>query len=64
MHWRFCHVDARVEWLSPTGLDAKSRDLIALAVAISLGCDGCIAVHTEAARKQAPRKKGLQKPWE
>ena len=32
-------------------LDAKIRKLIAIAVAISLRCDGCIAVHTEAARK-------------
>ncbi len=32
-------------------LDAKTRELIAIAVAISLRCDGCIAVHTEAARK-------------
>lgn len=32
-------------------LDAKTRELIALAVAISLRCDGCIAVHTAEARK-------------
>nr|WP_213979487.1 carboxymuconolactone decarboxylase family protein [Sphingomonas sp. dw_22] len=32
-------------------LDAKTRELIALAVAISLRCDGCITVHTDAARK-------------
>ena len=32
-------------------LDAKTRELIALAVAISLRCDGCIAVHVDAARK-------------
>jgi AhpD family alkylhydroperoxidase len=32
-------------------LDAKTRELIALAVAITLRCDGCITVHTEAARK-------------
>lgn len=32
-------------------LDAKTRELIAIAVAISLRCDGCITVHTEAARK-------------
>lgn len=30
---------------------AKTRELIALAVAISLRCDGCIAVHSAAARK-------------
>jgi AhpD family alkylhydroperoxidase len=32
-------------------LDAKSRELIAVAVAITLRCDGCITVHTDAARK-------------
>jgi len=32
-------------------LDAKTRELIALAVAVTLRCDGCITVHTEAARK-------------
>lgn len=32
-------------------LDAKTRELIALAVAISLRCDGCITVHADAARK-------------
>lgn len=32
-------------------LDAKTRELIAVAVAITLRCDGCITVHTDAARK-------------
>jgi AhpD family alkylhydroperoxidase len=32
-------------------LDAKIRELIAVAVAISLRCDGCIAVHTAEAKK-------------
>jgi len=32
-------------------LDAKTRELIALAVAVSLRCDGCIAVHADAATK-------------
>ncbi len=30
-------------------LDAKTRELIALGVAVSLRCDGCINAHTEAA---------------
>jgi AhpD family alkylhydroperoxidase len=30
-------------------LGAKVRELIALAVSITLRCDGCITVHTEAA---------------
>ena len=33
-------------------LDAKTRELIALAVAISLRCDGCITVHAAEAKKQ------------
>ncbi len=32
-------------------LDAKTRELIAVAVSITLRCDGCITVHTDAARK-------------
>lgn len=32
-------------------LDAKTRELIAIAVAITLRCDGCITVHADAARK-------------
>jgi AhpD family alkylhydroperoxidase len=30
-------------------LGAKTRELLALAVAVTVRCDGCIAVHTEAA---------------
>jgi AhpD family alkylhydroperoxidase len=30
-------------------LDAKTRELISVAVAITTRCDGCIAAHTEAA---------------
>jgi AhpD family alkylhydroperoxidase len=33
-------------------LTAKTRELIALAVAITVRCDGCIAVHVDAAKKQ------------
>ena len=32
-------------------LGAKVRELIALAVAVTVQCDGCIIVHTEAALK-------------
>ncbi len=32
-------------------LDAKTRELIALAVAVTTRCDGCIAAHVEAALK-------------
>ncbi len=33
-------------------LDAKTRELIALAVAVTRQCDGCITVHVDAAIKQ------------
>ena len=32
-------------------LDSKTRELIALAVAVSLRCDGCITSHVDAAIK-------------
>ncbi len=32
-------------------LDARTRELIALAVAVTTRCDGCIASHANAARK-------------
>jgi AhpD family alkylhydroperoxidase len=39
-------------------LDAKTHELISLAVAVTTRCDGCIAAHAGAARKAgASRKK-------
>lgn len=32
-------------------LDARTRELIALSVAVTTRCDGCIAAHAAAARK-------------
>ena len=40
-------------------LDAKTRELIALAVAISLRCDGCITVHTSAVKKLGATKEEI-----
>jgi AhpD family alkylhydroperoxidase len=40
-------------------LDAKLRELIAVAVAITLRCDGCITVHTDAARKLGASKEEI-----
>ena len=40
-------------------LDAKTRELVALAVAISLRCDGCITVHTAAAKKLGASKEEI-----
>ncbi|MGW3472250.1 carboxymuconolactone decarboxylase family protein [Saccharopolyspora sp. NPDC000995] len=35
--------------LSPEVVDAKTKELIALAIAVSKECDGCIAAHAHAA---------------
>ena len=40
-------------------LDDKTRELIAGTVAISVRCDGCIAVHTAAARKFGATKEEI-----
>ena len=37
--------------LKTSVLGAKTRELISLAVAVTRQCDGCIAVHTDAALK-------------
>jgi AhpD family alkylhydroperoxidase len=40
-------------------LGTKTRELIALAVAISLRCDGCIATHTAEAKKAGATKEEI-----
>ncbi|AXY21763.1 MULTISPECIES: carboxymuconolactone decarboxylase family protein [Komagataeibacter] len=40
-------------------LDAKTRELIALAVAVTTRCDGCISVHSEAAVKAGATKEEI-----
>lgn len=40
-------------------LDGKTRELIALAVAVTTRCDGCITVHTDAAMKQGASKEEI-----
>jgi AhpD family alkylhydroperoxidase len=40
-------------------LGAKTRELIALAVAVTLRCDGCISLHTEAAIKNGATKEEI-----
>ncbi|MBO9708062.1 MAG: carboxymuconolactone decarboxylase family protein [Caulobacter sp.] len=37
-------------------IDLKTRELIALAVAVTVRCDGCITFHTEAAVKHGATK--------
>ena len=38
--------------LKADALDTKTKELIALAIAVATRCDGCIAFHAEAAVKQ------------
>lgn len=38
--------------LKSDALDTKTKELIALAIAVATRCDGCIAFHAEAAMKQ------------
>lgn len=40
-------------------LDPKTRELIAVACAITLRCDGCITVHTKAAREAGASEEEL-----
>ncbi|GGK14990.1 carboxymuconolactone decarboxylase family protein [Luteimonas terricola] len=40
-------------------LDAKTRELIALAVAVTTRCDGCITVHAQAARKHGASREEI-----
>jgi AhpD family alkylhydroperoxidase len=45
---------------SKTGkFDPKIRELISLAVAVTLRCDGCITFHTDAAAKHGATKEEL-----
>ena len=38
-------------------LDAKTRELISLAVAVTTRCDGCLAVHVDAAAKHGDERR-------
>ncbi|WP_321490184.1 carboxymuconolactone decarboxylase family protein [uncultured Hyphomonas sp.] len=40
-------------------LDAKTRELIALACAVTLRCDGCITVHSNAASAQGATREEI-----
>src|SRR5205085_12638175 len=37
--------------IAPGKLDTKTKELIALAIAVSTRCDGCIAAHAKGAAK-------------
>jgi AhpD family alkylhydroperoxidase len=38
--------------LAPKALDTKTKELIALAIAVAIRCDDCIAFHVKAARER------------
>lgn len=38
--------------LQPQALDTKTKELLALAIAVATRCDACVAFHAEAAVKQ------------
>ncbi|PTR33860.1 AhpD family alkylhydroperoxidase [Luteibacter sp. OK325] len=40
-------------------LDAKTRELIALAISVTTRCDGCITVHTAEALKQGATREEI-----
>jgi AhpD family alkylhydroperoxidase len=37
--------------LKPSALDVKTKELISLAIAVAIRCEGCIAFHAQAALK-------------
>lgn len=47
--------------MAPGKLDAKTKELIALAISVTLRCDGCIAAHGRgAARAGATREEAAE----
>ena len=45
--------------LGGEGLDAKTKELIALAISVATRCDDCIAVHAQAAAKAGASKQEM-----
>jgi AhpD family alkylhydroperoxidase len=45
--------------LKADALDVKTKELIALGIAVAIRCDGCVAFHAEAAVKQCNENHGL-----
>jgi AhpD family alkylhydroperoxidase len=37
--------------LEPKALDAKTKELVALAISVAVRCDACVAFHAEAAQR-------------
>ena len=47
------------EALKPGALDVKTKELIAMGIAIATRCDGCIGFHAKAAIKAGARREEL-----
>lgn len=45
--------------LEPKALSTKTKELIALAIAVATRCDGCIAFHAQAAVKEGASREEL-----
>jgi AhpD family alkylhydroperoxidase len=45
--------------LAPKALDAKTKELIALAISVAVRCDDCIAFHVKAARDQSASREEI-----
>jgi AhpD family alkylhydroperoxidase len=44
-------------------LDTRTKELIALAIAVAIRCDGCVAFHAKAAVEQGPVGRRSWRPW-
>jgi AhpD family alkylhydroperoxidase len=45
--------------LEPKALDMKTKELLALGIAVAVRCDACIAFHAEAALKQGASREEI-----
>jgi AhpD family alkylhydroperoxidase len=45
--------------LAPKALDVKTKELIALGIAVATRCDACIAFHAQAAQKQGASREEI-----
>jgi AhpD family alkylhydroperoxidase len=45
--------------LEPKALDTKTKELLALGIAVAIRCDACIAFHAEAAVKQGASREEI-----
>src|SRR4029077_10558282 len=45
--------------LAPKALDVKTKELIALGIAVAVRCDACVAFHAESAVKQGATREAV-----